>query len=117
MFPGYLFLRHAVDKQSYIDVIRTRGLVRILGEQWNRLDVLPDRDVEAIRRLLAAEVPILPHAFLREGQRVRVIRGPLTDVEGVLVHSKPDKGLLVLSVNLLKRSVAVEVDCTLVMAA
>jgi transcription antitermination factor NusG len=58
----------------------------------------------------------MAHPFLREGQHVRITRGPLADVEGVLVATKPNKGLLVLSVDLLRRSVAVEVDCTQVTA-
>jgi transcription antitermination factor NusG len=49
---------------------------------------------------------------LQEGQRVRIVDGPLKGVEGVLVQSKPNKGLLVISVELLRRSVAVEVDGT-----
>ncbi len=40
MFPGYLFLRHAIDKASYIDVRKARGLVRILGDRWDRLSVV-----------------------------------------------------------------------------
>lgn len=112
MFPGYLFLHVAMDKTSYIEVIKARGLVRILGEQWDRLDVVPDGQVDALERVVAARVPVLAHPFLREGQRVRITRGPLADVEGVLVQSKPNKGFLVLSVDLLRRSVAVEVDCT-----
>ena len=65
--------------------------------------------------MLRARVPVLPHAYLREGQRVRSIRGPLADVvEGVLVRQNPTTGLLVLSVELLRQSVAVEVDCTCV---
>jgi transcriptional antiterminator NusG len=112
MFPGYLFLRAAMDKTSYLDVIKARGLVRILGEQWDHLDVVPDGQIDALQRLVTARVPVLTYPFLREGQRVRITRGPLADVEGILVHSKPNKGLLVLSVDLLRRSVAVEVDCT-----
>jgi transcription antitermination factor NusG len=54
---------------------------------------------------------------LREGQRVRIVHGPLASVEGILLKTKPDKGLLVVSVELLQRSVAVEVDCTWVTAA
>jgi transcription antitermination factor NusG len=117
MFSGYLFLRHAMDKVSYIEVIKARGLVRILGEQWDALAVVPDEEIEAIQRVLTARMPVLPHAFLQEGRRVRIPRGPLADVEGILLETKPNKGLLVLSVNLLRRSVAVEVDCTQVSAA
>lgn len=112
MFPGYLFLRHALDKASYIEVMKTRGLTRVLGERWDRPAVVADEEIETVQRLLAANVPVLAHPYLQEGQRVRIINGPLCDVEGVLVQGKPDKGLLVLSVNLLRRSVAVEIDCT-----
>jgi transcriptional antiterminator NusG len=117
MFPGYLFLRHAMDKASSIEVRKARGLVRILGERWDRLAVVPEAEVEAIQTLLRTDLPILPHPYLREGQRVRITRGPLASVEGILVKTKLNKGLLVLSVDLLQRSVAVEVDCTLVVAA
>jgi transcription termination/antitermination protein NusG len=117
MFPGYLFLRHAIDKVSYIDVRKARGLVRILGEQWDRLSVVPDAEIEAIQIVLNASLPVMPYPYLREGQRVRITGGPLRGIEGILVHSKPTKGLVILSVDLLQRSVAVEVDCSVVTAA
>jgi transcription termination/antitermination protein NusG len=112
-----LFLRHAIDKTSYIDVRKARGLVRILGERWDRLSVVPDAEIEAIQTTLNACLPVMPHPYLREGQRVRITQGPLRGVEGILVQSKPTKGLLILSVDLLQRSVAVEIDCSVVTAA
>lgn len=117
MFPGYLFLRCIMDKSSYIEVRKARGLVGVLGERWDRLVPVPDAEVEAIQTVVQARVPVLPYTFLRDGQRVRIIRGPLVDVEGILVRQKPNTGLLVLSVQLLQRSVAVEVDCTWVAPA
>lgn len=117
LFPGYLFLRHAMDKTSYIEVRKSRGLVTILGERWDRLAVVPEGEIEAIQRVLRARLAAVPHPYLRAGQRVRIKRGPLADVEGILVEIKANKGLLVISVNLLQRSIAVEVDCTLVAAA
>ena len=117
LFRGYVFLRHAMDKASYLEVYRTRGLVRVLGERWDRLDVVPDPDIAAIQTLVTSGRPILPYPYLREGQRVRITRGPLADVEGILVRVNPKKGLLVVSVDLLRRSVAVHLDCTLLEAA
>ena len=117
MFPGYLFLHHAMDKLSYIEVRKARGLVRILGERWDRLAAVPDPEIEAIQRVARTQAPVLAHPYLREGQRVRVTGGPLAGVEGILVQGNPTKGLLVLSVGLLQRSVAVQVDCTLVTSA
>ena len=114
LFRGYLFLRHAMDKTSYLEVCKARGLVRILGERWDRLDVVPDGEIEAIQTVLQTHLPVLPYSYLREGQRVRITSGPMADVEGILVRSNPNKGLLVISINLLRRSVAVHVDWTLV---
>ncbi len=117
MFPGYLFWRHVVDKRSYIEVRKARGLVRVLGECWDQPSVVPDAEIEAIQTTLQASTPIMPHPYLREGQRVRITQGPLRGVEGILVQSKPAKGLLILSVDLLQRSVAVEIDCRVITAA
>jgi len=117
MFPGYLFLHHAMDKASFIEVSKVRGFVRILGERWDRLAVVPDAEIESIQAVMQASLPMLPYPYLREGQRVRITSGPLANIEGILVQIKPSKGLLILSIDLLRRSVAVEVDCTLVAAA
>ena len=118
LFPGYLFLRHPVmSKASYLELCKARGLVRVLGERWDRLEIVPDGEVDGIRRVLEARLPVMPHPYLRDGERVRILRGPLADVEGILVRTKPNKGLVVLRVALLQRSVAVEVDCTLVTPA
>jgi transcription termination/antitermination protein NusG len=117
LFPSYLFLRHPMDKVSYIEVRKTRGLVRILGERWDRLSVVPDVEMEAIQQVLRSRLPALTHPYLKDGQRIRITQGPLAGVEGILVHRKPEKGLLVLSIDLLRRSVAVEVNCSAVIPA
>jgi transcriptional antiterminator NusG len=117
MFPGYLFLHHVMEKGSYIEVRKSTGVVSILGERWDRLEVVPDSEIEAIQRALRTSLPVFPHPYLREGQRVRITRGPLMDVEGMFVRSNPNRGLLIISINMLRRSVAVAVDSTLVEAA
>jgi len=117
MFPGYLFLRHAIDKASYIEIMKTKGLARILGERWDLPAVVPDVEIDAVRQVLETGLPILPHSYLKEGQRVRITHGPLAGVQGILTRNDPHKGLLVVSVELLQRSLAVEVDCTVVAPA
>lgn len=112
MFPGYLFLRHTMDKSAHAEVRKVRGLVRVLGERWDRLAVIPDDEIDAIEKVTLARQRVLPHPYLTEGQRARITAGPLAGVEGVLVEARPHQGLLVLSVHLLQRSVAVVVDGT-----
>ena len=116
LFPSYLFLHHVVDKFSYIDVRKARGVVNVLGERWDSLAVVPDAEIEAIQTVVRSQVPVFSHPYLRAGQKVRIKRGPLTNLEGVLIQTQPDKGLLVISVELLQRSVAIKVDCTTVEA-
>ena len=117
MFPNYLFLRHAMDKECYLQVRRARGLVRILGQRWDRLSVVPDAELEAIQRVLQARLPVLPHPYLKDGQRVRIMSGPLAGAEGIFMYCRPEKGIVVLSIDLLQRSIAVEIDCSVVVAA
>jgi len=115
MFPGYLFLSHsAMDKSSYVEICKTRGLARVLGDGWDRVAIVPDHDIEAVQKVLKAQIPVAPHPYLKRGQRVRILAGPLADVEGILVRMKPNKGVVALSVDLVQQSIAVEVDCTLV---
>ena len=117
MFPGYLFVHEVLDKRNYIDIVKTRGLVRILGERWDQLTSIDEREIESIRTFVTADVPVVPYPYLREGQRVRITAGALAGAEGYFVRSKLHRGLLVVSIDLLQRSVAVEIECSAVEAA
>jgi transcription termination/antitermination protein NusG len=117
LFRGYLFLRHAMDRASYLDICKARGLVRLLGQRWDQLEAVSDSEIDAIQKLIRSELPVFPYPFLREGQRVRITNGPLAGVEGLMVRGNPKKGLVVVSVELLRRSVAVQLDCTTMEAA
>jgi len=117
MFSGYVFLNESVDKNTYVEVIKARGVVRILGDRWDSLSPVSNGEIEGLQTLVNSGVAITPHSYLREGQRIRITGGPLKGVDGILVENKSEKGLLVLSVDLLQRSVAVQIDCTWVAAA
>jgi transcription antitermination factor NusG len=112
MFPGYVFLNDALDKTAHVEARKARGTVCVLGEGWDHPARVPEEEMEAIRRVVNSRLPTLPYPYLTEGRRVRIIAGPLAGLEGILVKARPEKGLLVLSVNLLQRSVAAEVDWT-----
>lgn len=117
LFPGYLFLRHTMDKAAYIEVTKVRGVARILGERWDRLTTIPEDEIRAIEAVTVSRQPVLPYPYLKEGQRARIISGPLAGIEGILVERRPKHGLLVLSVHLLQRSVAIVMDGTEVVPA
>jgi transcription antitermination factor NusG len=108
LFPGYVFTRFQDCPEARISVLRTNGVVRILGN-GGAIEPIPENEIAAVHTILAARVGCYPHAYLREGSPVRVIRGALTGLEGLLVKMK-NQARLVVSVNLLSRSVAAEVD-------
>ena len=116
MFPGYLFVRDEMDKRSYVEILKARGVVRILEDGWTRLTPVPDAEIDAIQQVVSAEVPVFVHEHLTQGDRVEVTEGPLSGLHGIYLQDKPNRGRLVLNVDLLGRSVAVEVDCTAVRA-
>ena len=114
MFPGYLFVRAALDKHRYIDLLKVQGVVRVLEDGWTRLTPVPDVEIDAIQQIAASGMVVFPCAHLLGGERVRVLDGPLAGVEGQFVFEKASKGRLVVSVDMLGRSIAVELDAACV---
>lgn len=108
LFPGYAFVRMEYSDETRLQVLRTNGTVRILG-YGPEPEPIPDQEIGAIRTLIASKVPFLTQPFLREGAWVRVVRGPLRGVEGLLLQVKKQTRLVV-SINLLSRSISTEID-------
>ncbi|MCC6367115.1 MAG: hypothetical protein IT165_26655 [Bryobacterales bacterium] len=108
IFPGYVFTRLLDTPALRMTVLRTTGTVSILG-CGGSIEPVPETEIAAIQRLLQVNAPLLTHPLLREGSWVRIRRGPLKDLEGLLVRIK-NQARLVLSVELLSRSVSTEVD-------
>ncbi|MET0216258.1 MAG: transcription termination/antitermination NusG family protein [Vicinamibacterales bacterium] len=110
MFPGYLFVRDAMTKERYVEMLGVRGIVRVLEDGWTRLTPVPESDIDAIRHIIESGVAVFPHPLLRHGDRVRVVNGSLSGIEGIFVTDSQQKGRLVVTIDLLGRSVALEVS-------
>lgn len=106
LFPGYLFCRF--DPQDRLPILKTPGVIQIVG--YNRIPFpVEDSEIRAIQALMASGLPNQPWPFLGVGDRVRIEAGPLRGHEGTLVEFKGSHKLT-LSITLLQRSVAVEID-------
>lgn|GEM_PF-442700 len=112
MFKGYLFVRHAIDKASFLDISKTKGVVSMLGKSWNRLAQVPEEEIAGIKQLMESRMPATPYPYLKAGTEVRIVRGPMLNMRGILVKTDHKKGYFVVSVQLLQRSVAVSIDCS-----
>jgi transcription antitermination factor NusG len=112
LFPGYLFCRF--NPHDRLPILKTPGVIQIVGFRGGPTAV-DESEIRSIQTLVAAGVPHQPWPFLAAGDRVRIESGPLVGLEGILTEVKRSHRL-VLSVTLLQRSVAVEIDSALVTA-
>lgn len=106
LFPGYVFL---VDEaQRRLKVLSTPGVHAILTT-GKVPAVIPSEEIAAIRRVVESPMRIEPHRLLKSGDAVRIKSGPLAGLEGIVSR---EKGVfrVVLSIKLLGRSAAVEID-------
>ena len=106
LFPGYLFCRF--NPHDRLPILKTPGVIQIVGFN-NTPAAVDDDEILSIQRLVASGVQHQPCPFLTVGDRVRISAGPLLGLEGLLTDIKGSHRL-VLSVSLLQRSVAVEID-------
>ncbi|HEY4978689.1 MAG TPA: UpxY family transcription antiterminator [Candidatus Acidoferrum sp.] len=106
LFPSYLFLNSGLQNKS--EILATPGVFSLV-ESAGRACPIPDLEIEAIRKIVHRQTPVEPHPFLQSGDTVLVKSGPLAGVSGILVQFR-NQYRIVLSVNLLQRSLAIEID-------
>jgi transcription antitermination factor NusG len=110
LFPCYVFIQGGLDRR--LEVLTTPGVFGYVG--WSgRAAVIPEDEIEAVLRTTESLLKVEPHPYLKCGDWVRVRSGPLQGIEGILVRKK-NLFRLVLSVEMLQKSVAVEVDAATV---
>jgi transcription antitermination factor NusG len=106
LFPSYIFIRFPLAER--LRVLEIPSVVRLIGFNGPPLP-LPDGDIQLLRSAVQKRVSLEPHPFLTVGRRVRITRGTLAGLEGMLTRKK---GLLrlVISIELIHRSAMIEVD-------
>lgn len=110
LFPGYLFCRF--NSQDRLPILKTPGVIQIVGNNRQPIPV-DEQEIRAIQALVSSGIPNEPWPYMELGDRVRIESGPLRGLEGLLAEVKGNHRL-VLSVTLLQRSVAVEIDSAFV---
>ncbi len=106
LFPCYVFIREGMDRQ--IQIVTTPGIIHIVG--WaGRPAIVPQTQLDAVRQIIESCLNVETHPYLQCGDRVRVKTGPLMGLEGILARKK-GVTRLVISMEMLGRSAAVEID-------
>lgn len=108
LFPGYVFVRIALSEK--LAVLRLAGVARLVGF-GARPVALSDEEMERLRKGMGSQLKMEPHPYvsMSKGQRVRILRGPLAGMEGILLRIKANFRL-VLSIDLIMRSIVVDTD-------
>jgi transcription antitermination factor NusG len=110
LFPNYVFVRGGLDRM--LNILTTPGVHSIVAWGGRPADIPPE-EIDTVRRLVESSFRVEPHPFLKCGDWVRIKSGPLEGIQGILVRKK-SAFRLVLSVEMLAKSAAVEVDISMV---
>jgi transcription antitermination factor NusG len=109
LFPGYLFVEvEYLDSGKIIDILKTAGVVRILG---NRQDgtpaVIPDKTMATIQKLITSEVDIRQTQYPKLGEPAIIVDGPFAGVEGHVAKTDYENEIFVISFEFLNRYVSI----------
>ena len=106
LFPCYVFVREGMNRQ--LQIVTTPGVIHIVG--WGgRPAIVPQSQLDAVRQIIESSIHVETHPYLQCGDRVRMKTGPLMGLEGILTRTK-GVARLVVSMEILGRSAAVEID-------
>jgi len=106
LFPGYLFCRFAPSAR--VGLLKTDGVARVVGIGSVPMPI-DEIEIQAIQQAVGSGLDVRPHAFLSEGQRVRIEGGPFEGIEGRIVEIRK-RHRLVLAISLLRRAISMEID-------
>ena len=107
LFQGYVFVRITTSGEFQLRVLKVPGVVDFVRAGGGPLPI-PDKEIQDVRAVLSHGVGCSPHPFLKAGDRVRMVRGPLAGIEGTLIRSG-SQSKLVISIDMIQRSVAASV--------
>jgi len=108
LFSCYVFVRCALTSEDRTRVFRVDSALGFVGTRGAGVPI-PDKQIENVRSVLSQTAPCRSHPFLKVGQRVRVCGGAMDGVEGVFLSENGDQSL-VISVDVIQRSLAVRID-------
>ncbi|MGA2402711.1 MAG: UpxY family transcription antiterminator [Syntrophobacteraceae bacterium] len=109
LFPGYVFVHVLLDGYANLNIVKTPGALNLLRNSEGPLSI-PSYQIENLQTMINSTQPLKSHTYLKEGEWVHVVRGPLGGCIGILNRIDHKRGRLIVSVDIIKKSVSVELD-------
>jgi transcription antitermination factor NusG len=107
LFPGYIFVQSQLDNYTHLDILKTAGVVRIIGIKGHPTPI-PKEEIVSLKLIVNSGQPVFTHDYIKTGDKVTVIDGPFEGAVGTILRAKSKKDKLVVSIPLLQRSIAAE---------
>ena len=109
LFPGYVFMHTILDNYTNVHILRTPGALSVIRNSEGPLPI-PDHQIDTLKIMLRSAAPVSVHPYLKEGEWVHVVRGPLAGCTGMLLRVNSRKGRLAVSMDIVQKAVSVELD-------
>lgn len=109
LLPGYVFVRTDLNPEKYWNIIKTVGVVRLVGFKGKPVPA-KDEEIASLMILDRTDRTVQNRAYMKKGDRVMIMEGPLKGLIGFYLHHKGQSGRVVVSVELLRRSLVVEIE-------
>jgi len=113
LFPGYLFVRIEKSYDLILRTLKTPGVVRMLYNANGQPEAVPEDQIIPLKIAIENKKEIDPYPYLKEGQTVRIKSGAFQGITGIL-KKKEKTHYLIVSIDILKRSVCIKIDTSLV---
>jgi transcription elongation factor/antiterminator RfaH len=108
LFPGYVFVKTDINPYKHVEIVKTKGVVRLLGNKSGPVPV-PHENVESLKIMVATDTAITRGIRFKKGTKVMVVNGPFAGVIGIFVRYK-GIGRVVVYIEILGQSAAVDVN-------
>lgn len=108
LFPGYVFVKTNLNPYEHLEIVKTVGAVRLIGNKIGPVPV-PEDTVSSLQIMVTGDQPIATGSRLKKGDRVMVVQGPFTGVTGIFIRYK-SQGRVVVNIEALGQYAAVDVD-------
>ena len=109
LLPGYVFVHTDLNPNHYYDIVRTYGVVRMIGIKGKPVPV-KEEEITSLRVLDGTDRTVRNQAYMKSGDRIMIMEGPLKGLSGFYLRHKGKSDKVVVSVELLQRSLAVEIE-------
>lgn len=109
ILPGYVFVRSSLEPEDYLNILKTPGIVRFVGFDGNPAPA-DDVEMQSLMILDGTDRTVQNRAYINKGDRVKIMEGPLEGLIGFYSRHKGKTGRVIVSIELLQRSLSVEID-------